>query len=170
MRIAGTDRAFSWAAPHYGLRYGCDSSTGDFQRLRGRPPLVSPLKLCMRRSFTAVTRGSNPVGDAKFSVGPPSDTDRIPIEGSALSFSQGRPIMSLRRHRGLLPRAEQPRRPVRAGHGASNCWGDCSVLSEFCDLTGSCSRSHELQSPHRRGIQGFAPKECPAFNYSLVAV
>jgi hypothetical protein len=43
------------AAPHYGLRYGCASATGNFQRLRGRPPLVSPLKSCMSRSFTAVT-------------------------------------------------------------------------------------------------------------------
>jgi len=41
---------------HYGLRYGSAPATGDFQRLRGRPPLVSPLKSCMGRSFTAVTR------------------------------------------------------------------------------------------------------------------
>jgi hypothetical protein len=41
------------AAPHYGLRYGSAPATGNFQRLRGRPPLVSPLKSCMRRSFTA---------------------------------------------------------------------------------------------------------------------
>src|SRR5216684_6040598 len=37
----------------YGLRYGFASATGDFQRLRGRPPLVNPLKSCMGRSFTA---------------------------------------------------------------------------------------------------------------------
>jgi hypothetical protein len=43
------------AAPHYGLRYGSTPATGNFQRLRGRPPLVSPLKSCMGRSFTAVT-------------------------------------------------------------------------------------------------------------------
>jgi hypothetical protein len=36
--------AFISTAPHYGLRYGFGSATGDFQRLRGRPPLVSPLK------------------------------------------------------------------------------------------------------------------------------
>jgi hypothetical protein len=42
-------------APHYGLRYGPVPATGNFQRLRGPPPLVSPLKSCMRRSFTAVT-------------------------------------------------------------------------------------------------------------------
>src|SRR5580692_8413700 len=42
------------AAPHYGLRYGSAPATGNFQRLRGRPPLVSPLKSCMRRSFTAM--------------------------------------------------------------------------------------------------------------------
>jgi len=28
------------AAPHYGLRYGLAPATGNFQRLRGRPPLV----------------------------------------------------------------------------------------------------------------------------------
>ena len=43
------------AAPHYGLRYGSAPATGNFQRLRGRPPLVSPLKSCMGCSFTAVT-------------------------------------------------------------------------------------------------------------------
>ena len=48
-----SDQALILVAPHYGLRYGFASATGDFQRLRGRPPLVSPLKLCMRRSFTA---------------------------------------------------------------------------------------------------------------------
>ena len=42
------------AAPHYGLRYGSAPASGNFQRLRGRPPLVSPLKSCMRRSSTAV--------------------------------------------------------------------------------------------------------------------
>src|SRR6266576_4386127 len=47
---------------HYGLRYGFASATGDFQRLRGRPPLVSPLKSCMRRSFTAVTPVQIPSG------------------------------------------------------------------------------------------------------------
>ena len=31
------------------------AAPGDFQRLGGRPALVSPLKLCMRRSFTAIT-------------------------------------------------------------------------------------------------------------------
>src|SRR6266851_2094075 len=50
------------AAPHYGLRYGSAPATGDFQRLRGRPPLVSPLKSCMSRSFTAVTRVQIPSG------------------------------------------------------------------------------------------------------------
>jgi len=48
------DPALILVPPHYGLRYGFASATGDFQRLRGRPPLVSPLKSCMRRSFTAV--------------------------------------------------------------------------------------------------------------------
>jgi hypothetical protein len=47
---AGTRDVFS----HYGLRYGLASATGDFQRLRGRPPLVSHLKSRMGRSFTAV--------------------------------------------------------------------------------------------------------------------
>ena len=51
-------------APHYGLRYGFAPATGDFQRLRGRPPLVSPLKSCMGR-FHGGNTGSNPVGDAK---------------------------------------------------------------------------------------------------------
>jgi hypothetical protein len=46
-------RALISAAPHYGLRYGSAPATGNFQRLRGRPPLVSPLKSCMGRSFTA---------------------------------------------------------------------------------------------------------------------
>src|SRR5260370_35281517 len=40
------------AAPHYGLRYGSAPATGSFQRLRGRPPLVSPLKSCMSRSLS----------------------------------------------------------------------------------------------------------------------
>jgi hypothetical protein len=31
------------------------AAPGDFQRLGGRPALVRPLKLCMRRSFTAIT-------------------------------------------------------------------------------------------------------------------
>jgi hypothetical protein len=44
----------NWAAPHYGLRYGSASATGDFQLLRGRPPLVSLLKSCMGRSFTGL--------------------------------------------------------------------------------------------------------------------
>jgi hypothetical protein len=44
------------AAPHYGLRYGSAPATGNFQRLRGRPPLVSPLKSCIGRSFTAMLR------------------------------------------------------------------------------------------------------------------
>jgi hypothetical protein len=52
-----SDPTLTLAAPHYGLRYGCVPDTGNLQRLRGRPPLVSPLKSCMRRSFTAVTRG-----------------------------------------------------------------------------------------------------------------
>jgi hypothetical protein len=46
------------AAPHYGLRYGLAPATGNFQRLRGRPPLVSPLKSCVGRSFTVVTQDS----------------------------------------------------------------------------------------------------------------
>src|SRR6266853_6596300 len=56
------DPALISAAPHYGLRYGCAPAAGDFQRLRGRPPLVSPLKSCMGRSFTAVTRVQIPSG------------------------------------------------------------------------------------------------------------
>ena len=48
------DPAVIGAAPHDGLRYGFAPATGDFQRLRGRPPLVSPLKSCMGRSFTAI--------------------------------------------------------------------------------------------------------------------
>ena len=56
------DPALISAAPHYGLRYGCAPATGNFQRLRGRPPLVSPLKSCIGRSFTAVTRVQIPSG------------------------------------------------------------------------------------------------------------
>src|SRR5271154_4784423 len=51
-----SDPTLILAAPHYGLRYGFAPATGNFQRLRGRPPLVSPLKSCMGRSFTAVTQ------------------------------------------------------------------------------------------------------------------
>src|SRR6266436_3607398 len=61
-RITGIDPALIIAAPHYGLRYGLAPATGNFQRLRGRPPLVSPLKSCMGRSFTAVTRVQIPSG------------------------------------------------------------------------------------------------------------
>jgi len=56
------DPALMSAGPHYGLRYGFASATGDFQRLRGRPPLVSPLKLCARRSFTDVTEKAGLAG------------------------------------------------------------------------------------------------------------
>src|SRR5712692_4852662 len=62
------DPALISAAPHYGLRYGCAPATGDFQRLRGRPPLVSPLKSCMGRSFTAVTRVQIPSGTPTLST------------------------------------------------------------------------------------------------------
>ena len=48
------DPALMSAAAHDGLRYDFAPATGNFQRLRGRPPLVSPLKSCMRRSFTAM--------------------------------------------------------------------------------------------------------------------
>jgi hypothetical protein len=51
-----SDLTLIMAAPHYGLHYGSAPATGDFQRLRGRSPLVSPLKSCMGRSFTAMTR------------------------------------------------------------------------------------------------------------------
>jgi hypothetical protein len=43
--IAGIDHALIFVTLHYGLRYGFAPATGNFQRLRGRPPLVSPLKL-----------------------------------------------------------------------------------------------------------------------------
>ena len=56
------DPALMSATPHYGLRYGSAPATGNFQRLRGRPPLVSPLKSCIGRSFTAVTRVQIPSG------------------------------------------------------------------------------------------------------------
>ena len=56
------DPAIMSVARHYGLRYGCVPATGNFQRLRGRPPLVSPLKSCLGRSFTAVTRVQIPSG------------------------------------------------------------------------------------------------------------
>ncbi len=56
------DAAFMSVTPRYGLRYGSVPATGDFQRLRGRPPLVSPLKSCMGRSFTAVRRVQIPSG------------------------------------------------------------------------------------------------------------
>jgi len=62
VRIAVIDPAFIFAPPHYGLRYGFASATWDFQLLRGRPPLVSPVKSCMGRSFTAVTRVQIPSG------------------------------------------------------------------------------------------------------------
>jgi len=52
-----------YSHPRYGLRFGFASATGNFQRLGGRPPLVSPLKSCMGRSFTGGNTGSNPVGD-----------------------------------------------------------------------------------------------------------
>jgi len=60
--LAERDPAIISPAPHYGLRYGFASATGNFQRLRGRPPLVSPLKSCMSRSFTAITRVRIPSG------------------------------------------------------------------------------------------------------------
>jgi hypothetical protein len=38
-------------APHYGLRYGPAPATGNFQRLRGRPPLVSSFKVVYEPFF-----------------------------------------------------------------------------------------------------------------------
>jgi hypothetical protein len=58
------DPALISAAPHYGLRYGSAPATGNFQRLRGRPPLVSPLESCMGRSFTAVAMRRITIGTA----------------------------------------------------------------------------------------------------------
>ena len=58
------DAALISAALHYGLPYGCSPATGNFQQLRGRPPLVSPLKSCMGRSFTAVAMGRIAIGTA----------------------------------------------------------------------------------------------------------
>jgi hypothetical protein len=40
------DPALISTLPHYGLRYGSAPATGNFPRLGGRPPLVSPLKSC----------------------------------------------------------------------------------------------------------------------------
>lgn len=60
-RVAGFNPALTSTAPHYGLRYGFASATGDFQRLRGRPPLVNPLKSCIGRSFAGGNRGSKTV-------------------------------------------------------------------------------------------------------------
>jgi hypothetical protein len=51
-----------YSYPRYGLRYGLASATGNFQRLRGRPPLVSPLKSLYGPFFHGVNTGSNPVG------------------------------------------------------------------------------------------------------------
>jgi len=48
--------------PHYGLRYGFVLATGNFQLLRGRPPLLSALELGLSRSFTAQTRVQIPPG------------------------------------------------------------------------------------------------------------
>jgi hypothetical protein len=76
----------------------------------------------------------------------------------ALDFLAGRADDCFASALRLTPRAEQPRFSVRAESGASGCWGDCSVLSEFPRSRGACSKSHELQSPNRGGIQGFAPK------------
>src|SRR3984957_1636309 len=57
--------------------------------------------------------------------------------------------------RGLTPQSSS--RWVRG----IKCWGDCSVLSEFPRSLGACSKSHELQSPYRGGIQGFATENAP---------
>jgi hypothetical protein len=61
-RSLSLDPALISVSLHYGLRYGSVPATGNFQRLRGRPPLVSPLKSCVGRSFTAVTRVQIPSG------------------------------------------------------------------------------------------------------------
>jgi hypothetical protein len=63
-----SDPTLVLAPPHYGLRYGSAPATENFQRLRGRPPLVSPLKSCMGRSFTAVTRVQIPSGTPTLST------------------------------------------------------------------------------------------------------
>src|SRR5260370_13164889 len=43
-------------SPEFNLWVGGSApASGNFQRLRGRPPLVSPLKSYIGRSFTAVT-------------------------------------------------------------------------------------------------------------------
>jgi hypothetical protein len=54
--VQPTTSASSPPVPHYGLRYGFAPDTGNLQRLGGHPLLVSPLKSCMDRSFTAMTR------------------------------------------------------------------------------------------------------------------
>src|ERR1700687_1225468 len=66
--VGGHPAIYRVERPHYGLRYGSAPATGNFQRLRGRPPLVSPLKSCMGRSFTAVTRVQIPSGTPNLST------------------------------------------------------------------------------------------------------
>ena len=70
-----SDPTLILATRHYGLRYGLAPATGNFQRLRGRPPLVSPLKSCMSRSFTAVTRVQIPSGTPTLSTTCKSPTE-----------------------------------------------------------------------------------------------
>ena len=50
-------------APHYGLRYGPVPATGNFQRLRGRLPLVSLFKVVYAPFFHSGNTASNPVAD-----------------------------------------------------------------------------------------------------------
>ena len=78
--------------PRYGMRYGFAPATADFQRLRGRPPLVSPLKSCMSRSFTAVDgrfgrRGSRSKKRLQQLKTPPSNVENSGPARNATSAS-----------------------------------------------------------------------------------
>jgi hypothetical protein len=78
------DAALISAALHYGLRYGCAPATGNFQRLRGRPPVAQsselrslPGQLSCRASFGDVRGDKQGLATrAALPTQPPQDLQR----------------------------------------------------------------------------------------------
>jgi hypothetical protein len=86
------------AAPLYGLRYGFVLATGDLQRLRGRPPLVSPLESCMGRSSTAVDGRFGLRRNLRSSVGEKVDLTVEKTHGGGERLRLQLPARKSRRH------------------------------------------------------------------------
>ena len=131
-----------YSYPRYGLRNGFASATGNFQRLRGRPPLVSPLKSCMGRSFTAVTRVQIPSGtpnnlkslrgSAVFAAG----TKRHNFIANVLAWFAQSPVFSgIRSHFARHKKAHNSARSWNRNSRSAKQANDLTLSSSFmnCD-------------------------------------